>query len=169
MQYEAVILELMTRIKNLEDEVALLKERILSTEVSANTEQSTENVSSSPTQYQKMTDEMIKMCYSVGKKMLSGGNAQELADNLVEMTGMNRNSAIMYIYAVHGMLTGTTYKRAINAKAMKYYMKTIFDEYGSQGLKKAITASRNHIKYRREYGQPVEYLDEICNQFEAML
>ena len=169
MQYESIILELMSRIKKLEEDVDQLKEQISSNAGSSVDEPVLEHVTTPSVQYQKMTDEMIELCYKAGKKMLSGSNAQDLADELVEMTGMNRNSAIMYLYAVHGMLTGTTYKRAINAKAMKYYMQTIFNEYGSQGLKKAITASRNHIQYRREFGQQVDYLEDICRQFENRL
>jgi len=169
MQYDSIILELMSRIKKLEDDVAQLKEQVSANASPSVDEPVSDRIAAPAVQYQKMTDEMIELCYKAGKKLLSGSNVQDLADELVDATGMNRNSAIMYLYAVHGMLTGTTYKRAINTKAMKYYMQTIFNEYGSQGLKKAITASRNHIQYRREYGHQVDYLEDICSQFENRL
>lgn len=169
MQYESIILELMSRIKTLEEDIALLKKQIAANDRSATAEASSDHTANSSVQYQKMTDEMIELCYKYGKKMLDGSSAQDLADDLAETTGMNRNSAVMYLYAVHGMLTGTTYKRAINTKAMKYFMQTIFNEYGSKGLKKAITASRNHIQYRRDLGHQVDSLDDICKEFEDRL
>ena len=75
----------------------------------------------------------------------------------------------MYLYAVQGMLEGTIYKRAISAKAMKRYYDTIWNEYGSAGLKKAIRATRLHIDYRRDCGHMVDSIEEICNQYEGRL
>lgn len=169
MQYESIILELMSRIKALEEDVAKLKEQIAANNRPAAVEPALARTVNASVQYQKMTDEMIELCYKYGKKMLSGSSVQDLADDLVETTSMNRNSAVMYLYAVYGMLTGTIYKRAINAKAMRYFMQTIFDEYGSNGLKKAIAASRNHIQYRRELGHQVDSLEDICKEFEDRL
>ena len=75
----------------------------------------------------------------------------------------------MYLYAVQGMLEGTIYKRAISAKAMKKYYDTIFDEYGSNGLRKAIQATRLHIAYRRDCGHTVDSIEEICDAYENRL
>jgi len=174
MQYETIILELLTRIKKLEDEVSELKQALLSSStiyssqedaVNGMYEENTEDSIS----YRKMTDEMIDICYRGGKKLLAGESVQELADNIVASTGMNRNSAIMYLYAVLGMLEGTIYKRAISAKAMKRYYDIIWKENGSEGLKKAIRATRLHIEYRRECGHMVDSIEVICDQYEAQL
>ena len=116
-----------------------------------------------------MTDEMIDICYKHGKKLMAGEGVQELANDISDSTGMNRNSAVMYLYAVQGMLEGTVYKRAISAKAMKRYYDTIWNEYGSAGLKKAIRATRLHIDYRRECGHMVDSIEEICNHYEGRL
>lgn len=119
--------------------------------------------------YKKMTDEMIEICYKCGKKVVAGENIQELADDIAETTGMNRNSAIMYLYAVQGMLEGTIFKRAISAKAIKKYYELIFNEYGSAGLNKAIKATRLHIAYRRECGHTVDSIEDICNVYAKRL
>ena len=174
MQYETIILELLSRIKKLEEEVAELKQALLT---STSAQVSNNNVvndisderNDGAVSYTKMTDEMIDICYKCGKKLASGENAQELADDIAESTGMNRNSAIMYLYAVQGMLDGTIYKRAISAKAMRRYYDTIWNESGSAGLKKAIKATRLHIDYRRECGHTVDSIEEICNQYERKL
>lgn len=174
MQYETIILELLSRIKKLEEEVSKLKQALLtstSAQISNNTvvNDISDEHNDVAVSYTKMTDEMIDICYKCGKKLASGENAQELADDIAESTGMNRNSAIMYLYAVQGMLDGTIYKRAISAKAMRRYYDTIWNESGSTALKKAIKATRLHIDYRRECGHTVDSIEEICNQYERKL
>ena len=174
MQYEIIILELLSRIKKLEEEVAELKQALptpsnkqVSGEETDN-DMFEENYDSSVT-YRKMTDEMIDICYKCGKKLAAGDSVNELADDIAESTGMNRNSAVMYLYAVQGMLDGTIYKRAISAKAMRRYYDTIWNEIGSVGLKKAIHATRHHIAYRRECGHMVDSIEKICDQYENRL
>lgn len=174
MQYETIILELMTRIKKLEDEVNELKQIIVppivdNPPIEDNINNMYEDNVDSSVAYKKMTDEMIDICYKCGKKLAAGESVQELADDISDSTGMNRNSAVMYLYAVQGMLEGTIYKRAISAKAMKRYYDTIWNEYGSAGLKKAIRATRLHIDYRRDCGHMVDSIEEICNQYEGRL
>jgi hypothetical protein len=167
MQYETIILELLTRIKKLEEDVAKLKAQRASLPISGG--ETDNQQASETTAYRKMTDEMIEICYKCGKKAAEGENVQELADDISETTGMNRSSAIMYLYAVQGMLAGTIYKRAISAKAMKKYYDAIFKEYGSAGLRKAIRATRLHIDYRRECGHTVDSIEEICDRYESRL
>ena len=128
-----------------------------------------QEVGESTVAYKKMTDEMIDICFKCGKKVANGENVQELADDIAESTGMNRSSAVMYLYAVQGMLSGTIYKRAISAKALKKYFDTIWNEYGSQGLKKAIQATRLHVDYRGSCGHMVDSIEEICDQYERRL
>ncbi len=116
MQYEVIILELLSRIKKLDADVEELK-NLLPSNGSASELVSIE--SEGRPSYTKMTDEMIMICYQSGKKMRDGENPNELAEMIAEETGMNKNSAVMYLYAVDGMLNGTIYKRAISSKALK--------------------------------------------------
>lgn len=174
MQYETIILELLSRIKKLEDDVSELKQGLnmnatMQTHMINNEESGTAVVRESTVEYKRTTDEMIELCYKYGKRLKKGENAQELADEITEATGMNRNSAIMYLYAVQGMLDGVIYKRSINATAMKRYFDWIYNEYGSQGLKKAIQATRLHVDYRRGCGHMVDSIEEICNRYERKL
>lgn len=171
MQYETIILELLSRIKQLEDEVTLLKQvqSELQTALAAQNDLEdgaqqvyAEEVSGS---YKKMTDEMIEICYCCGKRVLNGENVMELADEIAAETGMNRNSAVMYLYAVSAMLQGTVFKRAINTRALKTYFQRIFDEYKSQGLKKALQATKLHIEYRKECGHTVDSIEELYESF----
>ncbi len=176
MQYETIILELLSRIKKLEDDVNELKQAQNHTAnipsydgVESSRESGDQMTNETTVSYMKLTDEMIDICYRCGKKAAAGEKVQELADDIADSTGMNRNTAIMYVYAVREMLTGTIYKRAISAKAMKKYYDMIFNEYGSVGLKKAIYATRLHIAYRRECGHMVDSIEEICDFYESRL
>jgi len=164
MQYETIILELLSRIKKLEEDVEELKQFRVSNIIEQEHSASVPSVS-----YTKMTDEMIEICYKCGKMVFQGENAQELADDVAEETGMNRNSAFMYIYVVSSLLSGEVFKRAISKKALEIYFKKIFQDYGSDGLKKAIKATRLHIDYRRSCGHAVDSIEEACDKAEARL
>ncbi len=192
MQYEAIIMDLLSRIIKLEKEVADLKKERSASEVVYEAENRMpvfagdaifENKNSHgekiPRENQKMTDDIIRMCYEAGEKLYQGKSAgslttgavskmaNEYADQIVTQTGANRNSMIMYIYAVCAMLEGEIFKRAISSKAIKIYFEIIFKEHGAQGLKKAIRATRKHIEYRRECGQNVDSIAVICDQYES--
>lgn len=174
MQYETIILELLSRIKKLEDDVSELKRaqeaRNIAPAISACEDDTVERENGESTvAYKKMTDEMIDICYKCGKKVANGENIQELADDIAESTGMNRSSAVIYLYAVQSMLSGSIYKRAISAKALKKYFDAIWNEYGSRGLRKAIQATRLHVDYRRSCGHMVDSIEEICDQHERKL
>ena len=164
MQYETIILELLSRIKKLEEDVEELKQFRVSRVIEPENSAYVPSVS-----YTKMTDEMIEICYKCGKMVFQGENAQELADDVAEETGMNRNSAFMYIYVVSSLLSGEIYKRAISKKALEIYFKKIFQDYGSDGLEKAIKATRLHIDYRKSCGHTVDSIEEACDKAEARL
>lgn len=169
MQFEKIILELLSRIQKLEEEVDLLKQ-ILQEKVEENkNENNSLDSSEGNATYKKMTDEMIDLCYKYGKKVHGGENVQEIADDISYETGMNRNSAIMYLQVVSNMLDGVIYKRAINSKALQKYFDNIWNDFGSKGLKNAIQATKLHIEYRREFGHPVDSIEEICNRAEKRL
>ena len=176
MQYESIILELMTRIKKLEDEVAELKAAVAAQNTVANKavqpemeeEKGTAPASSG---YTKMTDEMIDVCYQYGKRAYETKNNApfDLADCVAKETGMNRNSAVMYISAVKSMLEGSVYKRAINARATRRYFSLIQKEFGKAGLARALKATNQHIAYRKSFNHPVDSIEAICNEFEDRL
>lgn len=173
MQYEAIILELMTRIKTLEEDVAQLKLAVGSgqrwDEPTQDGKKETPEGGKEKGAYQKMTDQMIRLCYQGGKRMREGVNAAELADEIVKDTGMNRNSAIMYLYAVDALLAGTAFKRAISKKALKAYYDLILDEYGHDGLQRALEATRQHIDYRKECGITADGIEELYHAYESRL
>lgn len=112
---------------------------------------------------------MITLCYQYGKRMHAGENVFMLANKIVRETGMNQNSAIMYLYAVSGMLGGVVYKRAISTSALVKYFNMIFNEYGTAGLEKAIKATRYHVEYRRRFGHKVDSIERLCDTYQSRI
>ena len=162
MQYETIILELLSRIKKLEEDVEELKSIRSNDEI----EQETEIPSAS---YTKITSEMIEKCYKCGKRVLKGEELYTLAGEVSSETGMNRSSAFINIYVVSCMLTGEVYKRAVSRKALEIYFQEIYSEYGNTGLRKAINATRLHIDYRKSCGHIVNVSEDVCARAEAKL
>lgn len=172
MEYDAIILELLSRIKKLEADVAELKLAIGGAPLAQSPDDedlAQETESDTPSPRKRLTEEMIDNCYKGGKMAFAGENVQTLAADIAEAAQMNESSATIYLYAVKCMLGGQVYKRAISAKAIKKYFDNILSEYGSAGLKKAIHATRLHVEYRRSCGHNVDSIEELCNEYAGRL
>lgn len=178
MQYDSIILEIISRIKQLETRCDKIEDHISQLELSCyeihqailnqNTEVSEEMTVQNGGQKQKMTREMIDACYHCGVALFQqeGIDLGKEIDRLTINTGVNRNSAIMYVYAVKNMLSGQVYKRAISQTATELFFQYILRDFGKEMLKKAVSATRSHITYRRECGHIVDGLEALCNQYE---
>lgn len=169
MQYESIILELMSRIKALEEKILVIEQKITEIEMTRNEDGGVTEEDS--TARVKMTKEMMQACYECGCKLDQSENfdlSQEL-NQLTERLGMNRNSAIMYIYAVRCMLHGEIYKRAINRTATELFFENILRDFKKQGLTRALQATRMHILYRKQCGHAVDSLETLCQRYETLL
>lgn len=162
MQYDAILLELMSRIQVLEKEVAGLKQTVQALESHTGEDASR----SQP--YTKLTQPMMEVCYRYGKKAFQtpGAKLGQYADDAAAQTDMNRSSALMYIYAVKCMLEGNVFKRALSVKAIRHYLSAIYEDFGKPGLDKALQATRKHVEYRRSLGHSVNSIAALCDQME---
>ena len=183
MQYVAIILELMSRIKTLEEEVSLLKSAVSALEsqetahpnersdIAERKSSSAASSKQSSVSYTKTTGQMIDACYEKGVEAYEQPNANiwPMADSVSEATGMNRSSAFMYICAVKSMLSGTVFKRAINTRALRRYFQSIYNDYGAEGLRSALSSVRKNIAYREGFHLPSDSISAVCDEYEAML
>lgn len=185
MQYETIILELMARIKTLENDVADMKTTVQSLEAAVNSVgnpdldidvDSPDAAAPTPsalntTTYTKTTEHMMDACYTYGKKAYRtpDANIGDYADLVAVETGMNRNSAFMYIYGVKNLLEGKVFKRAISIKALRKYFSAIYEEFGKTGLANAIQATRANVEYRQSYNLPSESIIALCNEFQKKI
>jgi 5-methylcytosine-specific restriction protein A len=85
-------------------------------------------------------------------------------DDLVRAYGFNANSANMTIRSLRHMLNGERYRRAMTLDATDYFLSRIRDEYGSQGLQKALVGLSAHIDYRHLTGVNVPGLQTILEK-----
>ena len=174
MQYENVLIELLSRIKELEVSNEILKEKVaafetyISENVICNADENSDNVNSSNASYAKTTDEMIDLCYDYGKRIyqFSDIDISTAISEVSQKTNMNKGSASIYIYAVKSMLEGIVYKRGIKNKATEKYICNIKSDYGVVGLKNALSAIRKHIEYRQGCGQNADSIIRICEKYE---
>ena len=171
MKYENVILEMQERIQALEKQVNELQ-----LQVGARMERGPREirVGNDPfgmkrkPPYIKVTKEMADACYLAGKEAYENEAVEigALADRVSVETGMNRNNALMSIFAVVALLRGELYKRGISARATDLYFEHILNDYGKGGLQKAIAAMRLHIEYRQNLNHNMERLELICDHYQ---
>lgn len=166
MKYENILLELMSRINTLESEVSKIKETLNEQQTTKMEITSQQEIKQSKN-YTKMTPEMIQSCYDFGKKAYRNPeiNIKDYADKVTVETGMNENSAIMYIAAVKNLLEGNIYKRAINSTALRKYLEMIEEEFGKNGLTKALAATEKHIEYLNACKITTKALSKIYAEF----
>lgn len=163
MQYETIILELMSRVQKLEEEVERLKNS-----VAENNSQQMETV---PKRNVKVTEEMTRLCYE--KAIIAYRNhyihTDDLADEVCKQTGMNFNTAKMNIYSITQMLRGEEYNRLLSAGSLDLCLKWIYEDFGSKGLQNALTATSLHIEYLKTKDMATEKLLSVYNKYSNML
>ena len=99
------------------------------------------------------TLDIIKKIYPLGKDVFERrADIYDAHNTLVGDVGMNRASAMMYLYALLGMMRGERYKRAINGTATEYFLEMIHADYGPQALKAALSSVDEHIEYYESHG-----------------
>lgn len=163
MQYETIILEMMSRIQKLEDEVERLKNDIKSNDFDRSEIQPKRNV--------KVTPEMTRLCYEKAKQVYNNPylDTNDLAEYISEKTGMNFNTAKMNIYSMVQMLKGEEYNRLLSADSLDLCLDMIYKEFGRQGLEKALTATRLHIDYLKTKNMATSKLISVYNKYWKML
>lgn len=175
MQIEKIILELMSRIKVLEEEVYSIKEDIMTLNISNHEpvieEPEEQKTSSKKKKYTRTNEKMIDECYKYGKMLYNNPDAdiKEFADTVMKETGMNKSSAYIYIYAVQSLLQGEQFKRHINSNALKRYFELILIEFGKEGLSKALSATKQHVEYLKLCNLPVKSFVNICDEFKVKI
>jgi 5-methylcytosine-specific restriction protein A len=107
---------------------------------------------------QKILEEIFQVTRQVdrGDITLTQGR-----DDLVRAHGLNANSANMTIRSLRHMLHGERYRRALTMDATDYFLGRIQEEYGNQGLQKALVGLSAHIDYRHSTGVAVPGLQTI--------
>jgi len=118
----------------------------------------------------KISDEMIKQSYIIAKKVYNKNiTLTEGADILVKQSKINDNSAKDFINNFRNLITGQKYTRTMSVNATRYYLQNIYNDFGSNSLKKALQAVDSHISYYESlgYGQ-LKKIRNIYNDFNKV-
>jgi 5-methylcytosine-specific restriction protein A len=114
----------------------------------------------------KITNELIEKAYEVAKEFYHNRTTLKQAQDSLAKEGMNKNSAIDYIYNYSNLIQGKLFTRTANAFGTDYYLKKIHEESGQTGLQNALISLSQHIDYYEEKsGATVKKRREIYNKY----
>ena len=95
----------------------------------------------------KITIEEIEMLFEYAKQVHSNSITLTDAVNELSKEGINKRSAVAYLYNYSHMRKGELFTRTINAPAMRFYLDKILDENGVDSLNTALQSLSSHIEY----------------------
>lgn len=98
----------------------------------------------------KITKNHIEKAYDVAKDFKKDELTLKEASDILVDAGMSSSSARGYIYSYIYMSQGRGLTRTINATATEYFLRKIWEEDGSEGLKKALFSLSEHFDYYEE-------------------
>lgn len=118
----------------------------------------------------KITNEMVEKSYDVGKDFYENIKTLSQAVEILTKIGMNRNSAIDYIYNYSNLIKGKLFTRTTNIYGTEYYLKKIFEDKGQEGLQNSLLSLSQHIDYYEEKsGSSVNKRKDIYNYYLKLL
>lgn len=114
----------------------------------------------------KITSEMVERSFEIGKRFFQ--NKISLKDGIKVLTeiGMNKNSAVDYVYNYSNLIQGKLFTRTSNIYATEYFLKKIYEENGVEGLQNALISLSQHIDYYEEKsGSSVKKRREVYERY----
>lgn len=114
---------------------------------------------------------MVETSYDYAKKVHQHQKELNSAlDKIVQISNMDRGSAIAYINAFRKMMEGSEYTRTINLMATEYFLSHILSDYGKQQLELAIRSVKLHVKYYKKIKNVyLRSTNELADRFEKYL
>ncbi|MCD7872539.1 MAG: hypothetical protein LUG21_04440 [Clostridiales bacterium] len=166
MEYERIILEMLSRIKKLEADVKELRENLNfenSEKISAPEKNNDSDL--------EINDEMIDLCYQYGKTAFENdiSNIEILSEKAEKETGIPEKDAFSFISAVVSMLKGQELESSLSEKQMDRYLSYIFSEYGTDGLKTALNSVSARINRLKADGTQSDEENKIYIKYKTLL
>jgi len=119
---------------------------------------------------EEITTEMITKSYEIGKMLYTNLISLKDGVKILQDIGMNKNSAVDYIYNYSNLIQGKLFTRTTSAKGTKYYLQKIYEENGNSGLQNALLSLSQHIEYyEQKSGSPVKKRKEIYFRYMDLL
>ncbi|MGL5676182.1 MAG: hypothetical protein ACRDDX_07200 [Cellulosilyticaceae bacterium] len=117
----------------------------------------------------KVTLEMIQAAYTYAKDVRRNVlSPYEAVTRVIEEIGMNEASAGILLGSILKILNGELYTWGISAEAVDYLLAHILEDFGEEEVRKAITAIRQHVRYKKN-GKKGAYakVESVVYQFEV--
>ena len=87
----------------------------------------------------KITENLIPYTYKESKRVFENDlSVKEAAENMNKNCGININSSADYYYYFKYLKTGEGSCRILSSFTQEFYLKTMYDEYGREQLKKSL-------------------------------
>lgn len=116
----------------------------------------------------EITLQNIHDCYDYGKRVALGDVEIGTAAMNIARTGMDKGSAQIYLRCVRSMIRGERYTGTVNELAVSHFLTEILNDYGFDGLRKALESLRMHLEYQESY-QSLYNLKKLYNDFIEVL
>ena len=119
-----------------------------------------------------VTEDMIKKAYDTAKLVHSGDITRAGGRRqIVAQAEMKESTATYHIDVFIKMREAKMYARTLNPNTTRYYLQNIFQDYGKEGLEKALEATKGHVEYFASLpsGSKQQKIVDIINEFEAKL
>ena len=91
---------------------------------------------------------MIETAYQVAKEVYRGNITRtEGKEKVNQLSGMGIGSAQDYITIFLSMMSGDRYARTMSTMATDYFLRNIYNDFGAEQFKIAVSATRKHLDY----------------------
>ena len=98
-----------------------------------------------------ITVEQYSECYELAKRVNAEQmSIQEATMRLYDM-GVSENSAMMYLRCARSMIQGKRFTSRVKELAISHNLEKIYEEYGKEGLRKALYSLRHYLDYQKKY------------------
>jgi hypothetical protein len=116
-----------------------------------------------------ITDEQYRAGYEMGRDVVLKEviEAEALAQ-LVDL-GINETSAEYMMVVTEGLMNGHNFTRAVKDGAYGWYLDWIYQDFGYEGLKKAVEGAKLHLAYRNNRGNSMPRLGASIERCERIL
>lgn len=116
----------------------------------------------------KITLQNIYDCYEYGKRIANNELDVGAASLRLARTGMNIDSAKIYLRCVKSLIKGERYTGTVNELALSHFLTAITSDYGFDGLRTALNSVKLHLEYQKSY-QNLSNIKRIYNEFLDVL
>ena len=97
-------------------------------------------------------------------------NTLKEAIEILSKNGMNKKSAVDYIYNYSNLIQGKLFTRSTNTYGTNYYLSKIYEEGGNAALQNALLSLSQHLDYYEEKsGASVKQRREIYEKYLGLL